>query len=101
MKIELFQNPAAYFPWGLVLLWGLIWLGVLHRILTRGDFDSPTKILWVLVVILVPVFGVILDAVAAPSPDLTRDSGTAEAIAKGSDVAGTPWAKNPGFTQDK
>ena len=101
MKIELFTNGTDNFPWGWLVLWGIVWLLVLHRILTREDFDTLTKILWTMVVIFVPIFGVILYAVAAPA--------TADSIShrKGgenlplSDVSGTPWASNPGFTKDK
>ncbi len=95
MKIEIVNSNSDSFPWFFVTLWLVVWLSVLFRILTRDDFDTPTKILWVIVVIFVPFFGIPLYWLAAPKAatinrpiDLQRD------------VAGTPWADNPGFRRD-
>ena len=101
MKIELFSNGSDDFPWGLFVLWGIIWLGVLYRILTRDDFDTLSKILWTMVVIFVPIFGVPLYWFAAPTSESPRRQRKADATVFGSDVSGTPWADNPGFTSDK
>jgi hypothetical protein len=104
MKIELFSNNTDSFPWGFFVLWSLIWLAFLYRILTRSDFDTPSRILWTMVVIFVPFFGVALYWAAAPpspSPVKARAQRKADGTISESDVAGTPWADNPGFTNDK
>lgn len=64
MKIEFFNDA---FPWGLFILWTLVWWGVLARILTRIDLDTQQKLLWVIVVIFVPFFGMVLYCFAAPA----------------------------------
>jgi heme/copper-type cytochrome/quinol oxidase subunit 2 len=81
------------FPWGVVVPWTIFWLGILARILTREDFDTLQKLLWVVVTIFVPVFGVFLYLFIAPSE--VREKNT---IIPGSDVSGTPWAGNPSYT---
>jgi len=97
MKIEFLNSSSDGFLWWLLVLWGFVWLGVLYRVLTRTDFDTLHKILWVIVVIFVPFFGVALYWMAAPSP-----AGDPKArIIPGSDVSGTPWADNPNHTGDK
>ena len=100
MKIEFVFSEN--FPWGLLFFWLLIWLAVLGRVLTRTDFDTPTKLLWVFVVVMVPFFGVFLYTFLAPAAPV---SAAAAASKSGphlprSDVAGTPWANNPHFTND-
>jgi len=102
MKIELSNAGASDFPWGLVVIAGIVWLGVLYRILTRNDFDTLAKILWVIVVIFVPIFGVILYWAAAPTSASIRAAAEKGApTGAGGDVAGTPWERNPGFTNDE
>ena len=64
MKIE-FLNSS--FLWGFFILWTLVVWGVLARILTRNDLDTQQKLLWVVVVVLVPFFGVVLYAFASPA----------------------------------
>ena len=97
MKIELFNDS---FPWGLFTLWTLVVWGVLARILTRNDLDVHQKLLWVVVVIFVPFFGVVLYCFASPAaprkplPPL-RNLGP---IIPGSDVSGTPWAGDSSYT---
>ncbi|MES2570066.1 MAG: PLD nuclease N-terminal domain-containing protein [Verrucomicrobiota bacterium] len=98
MKIEMFNNQPDGLPWGWLILWGMIWLGVLWRILTRSDFDTPLKTLWVIVVIFVPLFGVFLYWFAASSPASDTAYSGEHRIIPGSDVSGTPWADNPNFT---
>lgn len=39
--------------------WGIVWLISLGRILGRGDFDDRKRIVWLLAVIFIPVFGVV------------------------------------------
>jgi len=89
------------FPWSLVFLWLLIELAVLYRILTRRDFDTPARILWVIVVIFVPFFGVLLYWAAAPAERSTQSATKTGAVNLNSDTAGTPWAGNPGFSNDE
>jgi hypothetical protein len=99
MKIEFFSNGTGEFHWGWIVLWGIIWLAVLWRILTRDDFDTLSRILWVIVVIFVPFFGVLLYLHAAPAS--VRKPIEEKSKTGRSDVAGTPWAKDSGFTQEK
>ena len=98
MKIEISNADLDSFPWLLAALLTLVWLLVLFRILTRTDFDTPAKILWVLVVILVPLFGMPLYWLAAPRPVTAAKKN--HSIELQSDVAGTPWANDPGFRRD-
>ena len=75
-----------------ILAWTAVWIWTLALILGRRDFDSVTKLTWVVVVIFVPVFGVFLYAFIAPerwSPEKAdgRD-----------DLYGTPWKNDPGYT---
>ena len=96
MKIE-FLNPGFdSFPWLPIVLYGLVWLSVLYRILTRPDFDTLTTILWVVVVIFVPIFGVLLYWAASPTPSIPFS----RRIIPGSDVPGTPWADDPNYTSE-
>jgi len=98
MKIEILTSNSDSFPWSLIVLWLIVWLCVLYRILTRTDFDTPAKILWVMVVIFVPFFGLPLYWLAAPQP--ARAASKDRPVDLQSDVAGTPWAGNPGFRRD-
>jgi hypothetical protein len=86
----------------LFVIAAIIWLGVLHGILTRPDFDTASKILWVIVVIFVPVFGVILYWIAAQSEVSTTTQKSEALLGKpisGSDISGTPWENDPGHTK--
>ena len=97
MKIEIYNDSASGFPWGFLVVWAVLWLYVLFIILTRSDIDTPTKILWTIVVIFVPVFGVLFYLFAGPA----SASAATRKITSGSDVSGTPWADNPSHTGDK
>lgn len=44
----------------------LVWLLVLATALSRKDLDPVTRLMWVLVIILVPIFGVLLYWFVAP-----------------------------------
>jgi hypothetical protein len=55
-------------------LWTIVWLLVLSVALARKDFDPVTRLTWVLVIILVPFFGVLLYAVVAPKQPRERES---------------------------
>ena len=82
-------------PLGLMVVYQLILFVFLYRILTRSDFDSLNKILWVLVVVFVPLLGFILYLLTAPPvPETMR-----RRVVAGSDVSGTRWVDNPGYTK--
>ncbi len=58
------------------MLWTLVWLIVLAGVLTRKDMEPIQQLMWVLVIILVPFFGVLLYwtmAPNAPTQAQTRD----------------------------
>jgi len=94
MKIELFANNTDNFPWGAVILWTIIWVAVLARILGRKDLDVHHKLLWTVVVIFVPFFGIGLYWFLAPD---SAPSGKKITVIAQSDVSGTPWANNPNY----
>ncbi len=96
MKIEFSEISIFDSHLWPILLWGLVWLYVLYGLLTRSDVDTQTKILWTIVLIFVPFFGVFMYWFAAP--------GAAPAVRKtppANDVAGTPWARDPGHIAEK
>lgn len=95
MQTSFFTPTMPGLPVGLLVLWGVVWLGVLYRILSRGDLDTLQKILWVIVVIFVPFFGVGLYGLAGPAVPLSYP----DQVIPGSDVSGTPWADDPGHRQ--
>ena len=78
-------------------LYALIKLAFLYRILTRPDFDTQQRILWVLVIQFAPVGGMALYLIVTPSMPAPAVSGRRPV--PGSDVAGTPWMGNPGHTR--
>ena len=61
----------------LTVLWIIIQLVVLAGALSRKDLEPVTKLTWILVIILVPVFGVFFYWFMAPRPPWsTRGLGT-------------------------
>ena len=52
----------------LTILWIIVWLVALAGALKRNDLDPVTKLTWVLVIILIPVFGLVLYWLITPSP---------------------------------
>jgi hypothetical protein len=67
MNINLHSTPEGLYTtlfW--FFLWTLLWVVVLANALARKDFDPVTRVTWVLVIILVPFFGVLLYWVIAP-----------------------------------
>ncbi len=48
------------------ILWLLVWLWTMWQALARTDLDPVTKLMWVLVVILVPIAGVFFYCFLAP-----------------------------------
>jgi ribosomal protein L40E len=52
----------------LTILWIIVQLVVLAGALSRKDLDAVTKLTWILVIILVPVFGVFFYWFIAPAP---------------------------------
>lgn len=89
-----FDDFAAF-----AVLWIVVWLGFLYRILTREDFDVMTRILWVIVVVFVPIFGVGLYLVAAPDAVGERKGAKRGPVNLASDVSGTPWETDSGHTK--
>jgi hypothetical protein len=81
------------------VVWIVVWLWFLFRILTREDFDVMTRILWVIVVVFVPVFGVGLYLVAAPDLAGRRSGAKRGPVNLASDVSGTPWETDSGHTK--
>lgn len=81
------------------LAWAIFYDAILfvflHTILTRNDFDTLNKILWVIVVIFAPLFGAVLYLIAAPK----SVAATRPRMIPGSDVSGTPWADDPTYTK--
>ncbi|HEX7619537.1 MAG TPA: PLDc N-terminal domain-containing protein, partial [Verrucomicrobiae bacterium] len=58
-------------------LWIIVELVVLAGALSRKDLEPVTKLTWIVVIILVPVFGVFFYWFIAPAPPWsTRGSGT-------------------------
>ena len=53
-------------------LWTLLWVAVLAVALGRTDFEPVTRLTWVLVIILVPFFGVLLYWAVAPKQPRER-----------------------------
>jgi len=79
---------------GLILLYFLFWLLSLGLALTRMDLDPVTRLMWVLVVILVPFVGMILYFVLSPArPTEPRFARRRHE----SDRSGTPWENDPGY----
>jgi heme/copper-type cytochrome/quinol oxidase subunit 2 len=73
----------------------VFWLATLWSILHRADFDSVTRLTWVVVVIFVPVFGMVM--YWCSNPPARR----AERSSNGSDLSGTPWENNPDYKLPK
>jgi hypothetical protein len=75
----------------------IVWLLVLGTLLVRTDLDPVTKLMWVIVVIFVPIFGILFywflepKAVAA----FTRKE---KKIDPANQLSGTPWEGDPGHT---
>jgi hypothetical protein len=98
MNIQISPNSFDDFV-AFAVLWIVVWLGFLYRILTRPDFDVMTRILWVIVVVFVPIFGVGLYLVAAPDAVGERRGAKRGAVNLASDVSGTPWETDSGHTK--
>jgi len=56
------------------IIWMIIWLMELAAALSRKDFDPVTKLTWILVIILVPVFGVVFYWFIAPASKMPQES---------------------------
>jgi hypothetical protein len=76
----------------IILAWTAAWIGTLALILSRRDFDSVTRLTWVVVVIFVPIFGVFLYAFIAPEREDVKKGDQVD------DLYGTPWKNDPGYT---
>jgi uncharacterized membrane protein len=62
----------------IAILWLVIWLLVLVDIVRRPQFSTTAKVVWALVVLLLPVVGVIVYLIARP-PDPTERFGAGSA----------------------
>lgn len=82
------------------VVWIVVWLWFLFRILTREDFDVLTRILWVIVVVFVPIFGVGLYLEGAPDPAGRKSGAKRGPVNLASDVSGTPWETDSGHTKE-
>lgn len=65
------------------------WLLLLAFLLARTDLDPITKLMWVVVVIFVPFFGMLLYLALAP-PVVRKD------LDISNQLAGTPWEHDSG-----
>jgi hypothetical protein len=82
-----------------VLMVGLVvWLATLSRVLQRSDLDSVTRLTWVIVVIFVPFFGMVLYWCLGPEP---AQSERRRSVLDSSQLAGTPWESDSGYTRPK
>jgi uncharacterized membrane protein YgcG len=67
----------------------LVWLFTLGAALVRWDMDVVTKLMWVIVILFVPLFGMVLYVALAPRPRKIDPSNS---------LSGTPWENDPGYT---
>ncbi len=74
-----------------LLIYGVIWLLVLAMLLGRQDYDPTTKLIWVVVLIFVPFFGMFLYWAIAPSA-------RTQTLDRSKEVSGTPWENDSGHT---
>lgn len=51
----------------LAIVWGVIWALSLFDVIRRRDIGSGSKVLWALVILLVPLVGLIVYLVARPA----------------------------------
>ena len=80
-KFHFPDDALPAFPLFLVVLWMLVWLVVLGTSLARKDLDPVTRLTWVLVIIMVPFFGVLLYWILGPKPQVrTEKIAPSEAI---------------------
>jgi hypothetical protein len=75
-----------------IIVWGIVWLLNLAIVLKRSDYDPITRLTWVLVLILVPFFGILLYWFIAP------DARSRVIYSADDDTGGTPWKGKPGYT---
>jgi len=87
MPVDLPQVFIAAF-----VVWTILFLVSLAHALGRNDLDPVSRLTWVVVLIFVPFFGVFLYGLSSRINRVPHGT-------PGSEVFGTPWAKNPGFTR--
>ena len=74
-----------------LIIWACAWIYALAAALDRQDLDPVTRLTWVVVLIFVPLFGIVLYAVVAPSrPKRPGDPAN--------QLSGTPWEHDSGHT---
>jgi hypothetical protein len=88
MNITLDLSPVVI---AVLIVWAVIFFLSLSSVLRREDLDSVTRLTWVIVMLMVPIFGILLYWLQAPQPVLPQQSPESE-------VFGTPWADDPGHT---
>ena len=60
IRLPLVEDSLMTIPATYAVVWLVVWLLALAASLTRKDLDPVTKLMWVLVIIFVPFFGVFL-----------------------------------------
>jgi phospholipase D-like protein len=71
----------------LAVVWVLLWAVCLFDILRRRDLGTGSKVLWALVVLLLPIVGLLVYVVVRPA-DATGRLGDAEAASQDERVRG-------------
>jgi len=69
LAVAFYQNM-----WVWAGVWTIVWLLVLATALARKDLDPVTRLTWVLVIILVPFFGVLLYWLVAPASEVEQEA---------------------------
>lgn len=88
--------PASGVIITIAVIYYLIWLLVLGAALLRHDLEPVTRLMWVIVIIFVPVFGILMYAFLAPERRLEQKRDRTINVA--SPASGTPWEDDPGHT---
>lgn len=94
------ENGSFFGPVMPLMVWSFVYLAaqfvVVCRVLTRSDFDTQNKILWLLVTMFVPL-GLLIYLFKAPA--VVPTVGSPRRATPASDVSGTPWSDNPGYSR--
>jgi hypothetical protein len=82
-------NPSAF-----LIAYLFFWLAVLGLLLARDDLEAVEKLMWVIVVIFVPLFGTVFYLTLSRRPVRS----VRRKIDPNNQLSGTPWENNPGHT---